>query len=38
MTIVLVHAFDAKFVPPSENSLLPWCPKLVTGLLVTAAL
>jgi len=38
ITIVLVHAFDVKFVPPSENYSLPCCPKLVTSLLVTVAL
>ena len=38
ITIVLVHAFDVKFVPPAENSSLPWCPKLVTDLLVAVAL
>jgi len=33
-----VHAIYLKFGPPSENSAPPWCPKLVTGLLVTIAL
>jgi len=38
VTIVFVHAIDVKFVPPSENYSPPWCPKLVTGLLVTVDL
>jgi len=38
LTIVFVHAIDVKFWTPSENSSPLWCPKLVTGLLVTVAL
>jgi len=38
ITIVLVHAIDVKFGPPSEISPPPWCPKFVTSLLVTVAL
>jgi len=38
ITIVFVPAVDVKFRPPSEISSPPWCPKLVTGLLVTVAL
>jgi len=34
----LLHAIYVNFGPPSANYLSPWCPKLVTGLLVTAAL
>jgi len=37
-TIVFVHVIKVKFGPPSENSSLPWCPKLVTGLLVAVVL
>ena len=38
ITIVFVHAIDVKFGPPSEHSSSPYCPKLVTGLLVTVSL
>jgi len=34
----LLHAINVNFGPPSANYSSPWCPKLVTGLLVTVAL
>ena len=34
----LLRDINVKFGPPSENCSSPWCPKLVTGLLVTVAL
>jgi len=33
----LLHAINVKIGPPANYSS-PWCPKLVTGLLVTVAL
>ena len=37
-TIVFVYAIDVNVEPPSENSSPSWCPRPVTGLLVTVAL
>jgi len=34
----LLHVINVKFGSPSVNYSSPWCPKLVTGLLVTVAL
>ena len=34
----LLRDINVKFGPASENCSSPWCPKLVTGLLVTVAL